>query len=168
MSSTMQVTHYFDADVETVFGLMSDPGFLQRKYDALGATDITLESADDRGGAPHIVTRRKVTVDLPGFAKKVMQPTNTVVQTDDWSPATPDGNRVCAYAVQVQGVPSRIDGTVTLSQEGERTKQFVEAQVKVSIPLVGGKLEKFAVDSGEHQLQDEANFTAAELAGGRF
>lgn len=165
MATTMRITHYFDADVETVFRLMSDPGFLERKYDACGATDIKVESVDDREGAPHIVTRRKVTVDLPGFAKKVLQPTNSVVQTDDWSQPTPDGKRVCAYTVEVQGVPSRIDGTVTLSDDGGRTKQFVEAQVKISVPLLGGKLEKFGVESGEKQLKDEADFTTGQLAG---
>ncbi len=163
MSTTMRVSHRFDADVETVFRLMSDPAFMQRKYEAIGATDIAI-AAEDRDGSPHITTKRKVTVDLPGFAKKVMQPTNTVVQNDDWGPPTADGNRVCTYSVEVQGVPSRIDGTVTLAADGDGTRQDVVAQVKVSIPLLGGRLEKFAVESGVKTLQDEADFTAAALA----
>jgi hypothetical protein len=165
MSTKLRVTHHFTADVETVFALMSDPAALERKYEACGATDIKVSSVEDRDGAPRIVTRRKVTVDLPGFAKKVMQPTNTVVQTDDWSAPAPGGTRVCTYTVEVQGVPSRIDGTVTLAADGDGTKQSVQADVKVSIPLLGGKLERFAVESGEKQLQDEADFTAGELVG---
>lgn len=165
MSTTMKVTHYFDADVETVFKLMSDPASMERKYVACGASDIVIESVDDRDGAPRITARRKVTVDLPGFAKKVMQPTNTVVQTDDWSPPNDKGDRLCRYTVEVQGIPSRIDGTVTLSADGERTKQYVEAQLKISIPLLGGRLEKFGVESGQKQLQDEADFTKGELVG---
>jgi len=65
----------------------------------------------------------------------------------------------------VQGVPSHIDGTVTLTPDGTGTRQDIEATVKVSIPLVGGKLEKLAVDSGEKLLADEAEFTNEELAG---
>jgi uncharacterized protein YndB with AHSA1/START domain len=160
----MQVTHHFDADVPTVFALLSDPEFLQRKYADQGASDVSVDSHDERGGSPHIVSRRKVTIDLPGFAKKVMQPTNTVVQTDDWS-GEQAGRRVCSYKVEVQGVPSRIDGTVTLSPDGGGTRQDVEAEVKVSIPLLGGKLEKLAVDSGKKLLEAEAAFTAKELAG---
>ena len=163
----MQVTHHFDADVATVFALLSDPEFLERKYAEQGATDVAVDSHDERGGSPRIVSRRKVTIDLPGFARKVMQPTNTVVQTDDWAAADAGGRRVCTYRVEVQGVPSRIVGTVTLTPDGAGTRQDVEAEVKVSIPLLGGKLEKFAVDSGVKSLDQEAEFTRAELAGQR-
>jgi uncharacterized protein YndB with AHSA1/START domain len=160
----MHVTHDFDADVETVYALASDPDFIRRKYADQGATDIALDT-ELRGGNPKHVIKRKVTVDLPGFAKKVMSPTNTVVQTDDWAAAGPDGSRVCIYSVDVQGVPSRINGTVTLSPHDGGTRQDIEAEVKVSIPLLGGKLERFAVDSGTKVLEEEAAFTAAELAG---
>jgi len=159
----MRVAHHFDADVETVFALMSDPDFCMRKYADAGATDIQVDS-DQRDDGPRLVSKRKVTVDLPGFAKKVMQPTNTVQQTDEWAPADSDGSRVCRYKVEVQGVPSRIDGTVTLTGEGNGTRQEVEAEVKVSIPLLGGKLEKFAVDNGIKALDHEAEFTAKELS----
>jgi len=158
----MQVTHHFDADVDTVFALMSDPDFISRKYADQGATEIQVDS-DQRESGPTVVSRRKVTVDLPGFAKKVMSPANTVVQTDEWARAAGDGSRVCRYSVEVQGVPSRIDGTVTLSADDGGTRQDVEAEVKVSIPLLGGKMEKFAVDSGRKSLEAEAAFTAAEL-----
>ena len=158
----MTVTHHFDADVETVFALMSDPDFCKRKYVDAGATDIQIDS-DQRADGPTLVSKRKVTVDLPGFAKKVMQPTNTVQQTDEWAPAD-DGSRVCRYKVEVQGVPSRIDGTVTLTPDGGGTRQDVQAEVKVSIPLLGGKLEKFAVENGVKALDHEAEFTAKELS----
>jgi uncharacterized protein YndB with AHSA1/START domain len=159
----MTVTHHFDADVERVFALMSAPDFLERKYAAVGATEVVIDAPDDRDGAPRITSSRKVTVELPGFARKVMQPANTVVQTDEWSAAQADGSRSCRYSVAVKGVPSRIDGTVTLHPDSGGTRQDVVAEVKVSIPLLGGKLEKFAVDNGVEQLQREAEFTTREL-----
>ena len=160
----MDVSDHFDADVETVYRLVSDPDFIERKYADQGATDISIET-DARDGNPRHVIKRKVTIDLPSFAKKVMQPTNTVVQVDDWAPAGADGSRVCSYTVEVQGVPSKIAGTVTLAPDGDGTRQDIRAEVKVSIPLLGGKLEGFAVDSGKKVLAEEAQFTRAELAG---
>ena len=163
----LHVTHHFDADVATVFAVMSDPDAVVAKYAAIGATDVRVVSHNARDGAPLLVTSRKVTIDLPGFAKRVMSPTNTVVQTDDWQPPAADGTRACHYRVEVQGVPSRIEGTVTLVADGaQRTRQDVEAEVRVSVPLVGGRLEKLAVDSGVRTLQDEADFTASRLARG--
>jgi hypothetical protein len=164
MSARMQVSHRYDADVETLYALMCDPAFLERKYADQGATDISIERGDGDAGGQHLVTRRKVTVDLPGFAKRVMQPTNTVEHVEDWAAPATDGSRVCTYTIEVQGVPSRISGTVTLSPDGAGTRQDVAADVKVSIPLVGGRLEKFAVDSGTKVLAEEAEFTRAELA----
>src|SRR3954471_2386310 len=137
--SRMKVNHHYDADVETLYRLVSDPGFIERKYADQGATEIVIES-DETDGAVHNVIRRKMTIDLPGFAKKVMSPTNTLVQTEQWSAPDAEGRRVCAYTVEVQGVPSRINGTVTLAPEAGGTTQDIEADVKVSIPLLGGKL----------------------------
>jgi len=159
----MTATHRFDADVATVFALMTDPGFLTRMYADEGATDIQVDSNGSDEG-PTVVSRRKVTIDLPGFAKKVMAPTNTVVQTDEWAPADDAGGRVCRYKVEVQGVPSRINGTVTLTPDSGGTRQDTVADVKVSIPLLGGKLEKFAVENGVRTLEHEAAFTAKELS----
>jgi len=127
----LRATHRYDAGTEQVFAVLSDPEQLAAMNAAIGATECALLSHDDRDGAPHVVTSRKVTVDLPGFARKVMQPTNTVVQTDDWSTAQPDGSRSCRYQVEVKGVPSRIDGTMTLHPDGDGCVQEIDAEVKV-------------------------------------
>lgn len=163
MTTTMRVTHQLGGDVDSVHALMTDADFLQRKFASTGATDIHVECGATAAGGARVVVRRKVTVELPGFAAKFIQPTNTLVQTEEWAPPSGDGRRVCSYRVEVQGVPSHIDGTVTLSPDAGGTRQDVEAQVKVSIQLAGGKLEKLAVDSGTNLLRDEAEFTNREL-----
>jgi len=157
----LRATNRYDASVDRVFALLTDPDQLAAMNAAVGASDCQLVSQDDRGGAPWLVTSRKVTVDLPGFARKVMQPTNTVVQTDDWAAPEADGSRTCRYQVEVKGVPSRIDGTMTLRAGGDGCRQDIDAEVKVSIPLLGGRLEKFAVESGEKEIAAQAQWIAA-------
>jgi uncharacterized protein YndB with AHSA1/START domain len=160
----MSLEHHYDADVETVFALITDPGFVERKYVAIGGKDVAVDRADGDGGGCEVVTKRTVTVDLPGFAKRVMKPSNTAIQTETWD--APDaGRRVCHYQVDVQGMPSSVTGTVTLRADGDGTRQAIEADVKVSIPLLGGKLEKFAIETGKTDLDAQAEFTRAELAG---
>ena len=162
----MQVTHQLDGDIDRVYALLTDPRFLERKFAAGGAKDVSADCEATAEGGCHMVIRRHITVDLTGFAKKFIQPTNSVVQTESWAPADGDGRRLCTYRIDVQGVPSHIDGTVTLTPDGGGTRQDIEAEVKVAIPLVGGKLEKLAVDSGTKLLADEADFTNKELAAG--
>ena len=163
MSTTMRVSHTLAGDVEAVYALVTNQGFLERKFTTGGAKDVSVACDAKPDGGARLVITRKVTVDLPGFAAKFVQPTNTFVQTEDWAPASADGRRVCTYQVDVQGVPSRITGTVTLSPVDGQTRQDIVAEVQVSIPLVGGRLEKFAVDSGKKVLDDEAAFTNTEL-----
>lgn len=163
MSTTMRVTHELHGDVEAVYALATDPEFLERKFTAGGAKGVTVTCDPTPDGGARLVITRQVTVDLPGFAAKFIQPTNTFVQTEDWAPAAADGRRVCTYKVDVHGVPSSIAGTVTLTPQAGQTRQDIVAEVKVSIPLVGGRLEKFAVDSGKSVLAGEAAFTNAEL-----
>lgn len=159
----MHLEHHYDADVETVFALITDADFMVRKYTAIGSTDVAVDKSEDAGGC-ELVLKRTVTVDLPGFAKRVMTPSNTAIQTENWAAAGPDGSRVCHYRVEIQGMPSSVSGTVTLSADGDGTRQDIDADVKVSIPLIGGRLEKFAISTGTSDLAAQAVFTAAELA----
>jgi Protein of unknown function (DUF2505) len=161
----MHLEQHYDADVETVFGLLTDAAYVTRMYLAIGGTDVAVDNSEQAHGACELVVKRTVTVDLPGFAKRVMQPSNTTVQTETWAAADDLGNRVCTYTVEVQGIPSRIAGNTTLSAHAGGTKQEIRAEVKVSIPLIGGRLEKFAVETGTKDLAAQAAFTVVELAG---
>ncbi|MBV9487850.1 MAG: DUF2505 domain-containing protein [Frankiaceae bacterium] len=165
MATTFKLTHHYDQDVETVFALITDPDFIRRKYEALGGRDIDADREDTGDGGCKVVTKRTMTIDLPGFAAKVMSPTNTAVQTEVWQPAGSDGTRRCTYHVDFQGVPSKVGGTLTLSPDGGGTKQTVEADVKVSIPLIGGKLEKFGIETGTQDINEQVDFTIADLDG---
>jgi hypothetical protein len=160
----MSLEHHYDADVETVFALITDPGFVERKYVGIGGKDVAVDRTEGDDGGCEVVTKRTVTVDLPGFARRVMKPSNTAIQTETWGAADAGGSRVCHYNVDVQGMPSSVSGTVTLSSDGGGTRQAIEADVKVSIPLLGGKLEKFAIETGKTDLDAQADFTRGELA----
>lgn len=161
----MQLDHHYDADVETVHALISDPEFIERKYVELGGRDVAIDRSETDDGGCEVVSKRTVTVDLPGFAKRVITPSNTAVQTEVWSAADADGVRHCRYHVDVQGAPGKIEGTHTLSPAGDGgSDHHIEIDIKVSVPLIGGKLEKLAADTGRADIGKQFAFTDAELA----
>jgi hypothetical protein len=162
----MNIDHHYEADVETVYTLISDPDFIERKYVALGGRDVAVDRTDLDDGGVEVVTKRTATVDLPGFAKKVLSPSNTAIQREVWQPQGDGGERVCRYTVEVQGVPSRIDGTHTLIPAASGCDHRIEVEAKVSVPLLGGRLDKFAVETGRADLEAQFAFTDAELAKG--
>jgi hypothetical protein len=164
----MRLTHHYDADVATVYALISDPAFIERKYLALGGRDVAVDRSDTDDGGCEVVTRRTVTVELPGFAKKVLAPTQTAVQIETWAPPDASGARVCTYRVEVQGVPSRVGGRHVLrpSPAGGCDHE-IEIDAKVSIPLIGGRLEKLAAEQGRGDLTAQFEFTDQALADSR-
>lgn len=159
----MHLEHHYDQDVETVYALITDPDFVTRKYEALGGTDIAIDRSESEDGGCEVTTKRTVTVDLPGFAKRVMTPSNTAVQIESWSAPDELGNRTSSYKVEIQGMPSKVTGTLVLSPDAGGTKQVIDADVKVSIPLIGGKLEKFGIETGTKDIDAQVDYTIAEL-----
>jgi hypothetical protein len=59
-----------------------------------------------------------------------------------------------------------VTGTLVLSADGGGSKQVIDADVKVSIPLIGGRLEKFGVETGKEDLGKQVEFTNGELSSG--
>lgn len=162
----MQIDHHYDAPVEAVYELISDPDFIERKYVALGGRDVAVDRTDGDDGTVEVVTRRTVTVDLPGFAKKVLAASQTTIQHESWAAANSKGERLCTYFVEVQGVPSRIEGTHTLSASADGgTDHHLEIETNVSIPLIGGKIEKFGGETARADLAEQFAFTDKELTG---
>jgi hypothetical protein len=58
-------------------------------------------------------------------------------------------------------------GTITLSPDGAGTHESVDAEIKVHIPLIGGKLEKLIADLLEAALKSEQRVGVAWLRGER-
>jgi uncharacterized protein YndB with AHSA1/START domain len=158
------IEHDYAAPVERVFGLLTDESFLRERLEALGARDIAIEeSSPTQDGGQRVVVRRTVTVELPGFAARVLSPSNTVTQTDEWE-AERDGRRSGRWQVEVSGVPARTAGSMSLVPSADGCRYVLHGEVKISVPLIGGRLESFAVDNATRDLDREHEFTAAWLS----
>ncbi len=51
--------------------------------------------------------------------------------------------------------PIKMKGATLLEPDGDQTQYTVTLDIKVNVPLVGGKLEGFAKGIAERQLQEE-------------
>ncbi len=78
---------------------------------------------------------------IPGFAKKFVGDEIQLVQTERWSDI--ENARV---EVVIPGKPGQMSGTMPLRESGGTTTETVEMEIKVSIPLVGGKIESLIAD----------------------
>ncbi|HVX68415.1 MAG TPA: DUF2505 domain-containing protein [Mycobacteriales bacterium] len=160
----IRIEHDYAADVETVYALISDPEYVERKYVALGGRDVSVDRSETDDGGCKVVTKRTITVDLPGFASKVLTPTQSPIQAETWLPAGAAGERACNYTVEAPGTPSRIVGTHRLTPTASGCHHTIDIDAKVNIPLIGGKIEKFAAEQGRADIEAQFAHTDAELA----
>jgi len=164
----MKVTsrHTYAAPPDVVFAAMTTPDVLVDKYRALGHQNIEILDHHEEAGVVRIRSRRKVPMEVPGFAKRFVKPVNTVEQTDEWQPRSTKGERHGTWKVAASGVPVSVGGTLHLVAAPKgRTVVEISGDVTCSIPLLGGKLASFVGGDVERTMRGEEDFNDQYLAG---
>jgi hypothetical protein len=149
----------FDAEPDTVMAMLRDADYTRAKYESEGHKDIDIVDCISEDDRLRVVTTRAVTAELPGFAKKVLKPTNTMRQTDEWRRGD-DGSWNGTFTVEVQGAPVQMHGTMQLAPTGHgQTLERVVITVDAKVPLIGGKLADWiAKNEGRSTLAKELDF----------
>lgn len=157
----MKVTHEvrYDAPVDEVYAMLTDPGFRTRATHALGSTSCETTVADG------VVTIRfTLPVDgLPGFARKIVGPRLSAVQKETWDPRT----HTADFAFSSPGMPAGITGTRRLVAEDGGTLDTFSGEAVAKFPLIGGKIEKLMADRLADGWNNEQGVGAAWLEGER-
>lgn len=144
----------YPQDIDTVFAFLSNPETARRRSEAFGEQDIKVTAS---GGA--VTNVRKVEAEVPGFAKKLLKPVNTVTDLKRWDSAT----KTAELSVDIQGVPVTIRGSIRLVPAGTGCDYIVDFQVTCKIPLIGGQLEKHIAGVSEEGMRKEADWNKANI-----
>jgi hypothetical protein len=143
----------YDATVDAVITMLRDPEVTRELYESLGHRDVEVLECGEDDGVLRIRSSQVVDVDLPGFAKRVLKPTNTMVQTDEWRKGT-KGAWDGTFDVEVKGAPIHISGTMRLAPAGKKCKHEIDIDVNVKVPLVGGRIAEWAGKGEVQQTLD--------------
>lgn len=154
--------HSYSQDIDTVFKHFSDAGQVKAKHEALGAKEINLVQFDASDSSLNVVLEREVPADVPGAMKKFLGEWNHVKQTETWS-GTPGQGYKCDIAIEIDGVPVTINGTMELMPEGEGCSNNVSLNFSCGIPLVGKKLAEFVGNHSKGAMQEEYRYIKSVL-----
>jgi uncharacterized protein YndB with AHSA1/START domain len=152
MMAAMRFRHEltYDAPPDQVFAMLADPAFRDEVCTAQGGTpsEITLDGAG--AGMTVVVDQVQPAEGIPGFAKKFIGDEINVVQREEWTT-----EERADLHVTIPGKPGAVAGSITLAASGATTTETVDVEIKVNIPLVGGKIESLIADMLRKALRAE-------------
>jgi hypothetical protein len=159
MSTRLRHELAYDAPPADVLAMMSDPLFWERVGEANDVVSWTPTVSTEAGATRVVIDEEQRTAGVPSFAKKIVGDTTRVVITQVWRGQEAD------YQIETPGKPTHVHGTATVSANGTGAVLVYDLDVKASVPLIGGKLEKLVVDLTREGFDKEQGVGAAWLAG---
>ena len=149
---TKRFTHEieYDAPLARVTAMLADPGFREEVCVAQRGTPSKISLDGAGAGMAVVVDQVQPAEGIPGFAKKFVGDEINIVQREEWT----TDDRADLH-VTIPGKPGAMTGSIALVESGGTTTETVDVEIKVNIPLVGGKIESLIADMLRKALRAE-------------
>jgi len=147
--------HDFDIDVANYWKIFLSPEFNKDMFGELKMKEYKVLKQEDDGKKFHREQLAEPSTPVPGFLQSIVKSTGyTEIDDLDWATNTMDIN------IETQMFKDRFKMSgkyiVTPLDGGKRCRREFKGEVKVSVPLLGGKIEKFMME----QLRDSYDVAA--------
>lgn len=163
MATSLEHRCAFPSPVDTVFPTLVDEAFLRARLREIGGKDGALLTHTRTGDEVAFTLRQGVdAAKLPSAVRSILRGDLIVERAERWRP---DGPRYASTStVTINGVPGEIRGQARLGTKDGASLLVTRAEVRVNIPLVGGKLEQVVAEQVTKLLATEAEFAEKWLA----
>jgi hypothetical protein len=159
MGKRIELSYDVPAPVEAVYAVISGEDWAAERDKAFADGSRTESRTVGEDGAVTLVVSRGLPEGIPGFLEKFLPKGGRANQTEAWGPAA-DGARRGTWQGELPGAPATVGGTMALEPAASGTRYVVRGEIKVHIPLVGGKAESFVADMIGKLLANEAELLA--------
>ena len=154
-------TMTYDAPPEEVFEMLKSEEFREKVCQNLKQTISYDVSITPQGEGMDVrVEQVQETKGVPSVAKKIVGDETTIIQKEHWT-----SPRKADLDIEIPGKPGSVKGDITLAEQGDGTVETVSVDIKVSVPLVGGKIEKMLADLLGAAMRSEEKVGKEWLAG---
>jgi hypothetical protein len=144
---------------EKVFAAMTDEEYLRARLREIGGPGSQLlDHEATPESARYELKQGLAAEDLPPIVGKVMNGDLAIVRTETLNRTAP-GSYSGDVDVAIPGAPASASGTMTLADDGAGSLFEVHADVKVNVPLFGGKIEEIVAEQVRKLLEAETAFT---------
>jgi hypothetical protein len=136
MKSVSHTLTYPATTVDDVYAMLADPAYRKAVGDYQRVTDFSCSITPSGSGMRVRIEEAHGTDRIPSFAQRLVGGEIRFVQEETWT-----SHAAADIHVTIPGKPGDMTGTTSLTQAGADVVQQIDLAVKVSIPLVGGKVE---------------------------
>jgi uncharacterized protein DUF2505 len=152
----------YDAATDDVHRMLADPAFREKVCVAMHATDREVSVDGAGAGMTVVVDQTQPARGIPAFATRIVGEEIRIVQRETWRDASGG-----SLEISIPGKPGTFSGTVELAADGAGTVESVNGEVRVKVPLLGGRLEGLVGDLLRTAFRTEERVGRAWLAGER-
>jgi hypothetical protein len=149
---------------DEVYATMVDPDYLRARLERIGGPGAALlaHSADVHGA--HYRLRLGLDAkDLPSVVRTVLSGNVTIERDERWT-RQDSGRYLGDVDVTIPGAPASATGAMRLRDLPDGSSELsVRADVRVSVPLIGGKIEGVVGEQVQRLLAAETAFTQTWL-----
>jgi hypothetical protein len=150
-----EVAHEFEADIDEVAATLLDPGF-QASLEGIGAlAGREVLSQKEEGGLVVRRVRCVLDINVDGIARKFIGNSDPAwVEVGEWHPE----ESTWRWHIEPEAAAELLEasGRTVLVPSGHGTIRKVIGEVKVKVPLYGGKVEGWIIDGLERAYDEEA------------
>lgn len=168
MASRIEHRASFAHGVDAVLAAQTDAAALRARLAEIGGVNATLEEhSATADGVRYTLLQGIPAAQLPQTVRTIHKGDLVVQREHTWTRS--GGQVVGAISAHVNGVPGEITARTELTAltgDGPGCLQVTRGEVKVRIPIVGGKLEGVIAEQVTNLLEREAEFTASWLGRG--
>lgn len=141
------------------YGTLVDEEYLHARLAELGGKDAALLELDaDEQRATTVLRQGIEARHLPSYVQSMMSGDIVVRRTETWTRAA-ENHYDGTIRATVKGTPAVIELTTWIKPVDGRYEFGGHGEAKVSVPLVGGKIEKMIAEQVSRLLALEAEFT---------
>jgi hypothetical protein len=164
MTAKLSLTHVFPCTPAELFDLLDDPAFEELQGRESNMERVVIEKRANPDGTRFKKVRCRPNRTLPSFLQPLLGPEGLVFfQVAEADPA----RSILRWSVEVPAFGKRmtVAGMTRVEPDAGGCRRTIEGEVTVSVPLVGGKIERFVADDVQKSYDKTARAMATFIAG---
>ena len=149
--------HPYAHSTDTLYAQFTDAAEIEAKQEALGAREIYVEECETDADGASVRFVRELPAEVPGILKRLLQPWNTVEQSEQWQ-SDGDGGYKADIDIDVANVPVTVSGTLELKPTEDGCVNEIRLNAESGIPFLGKALAEFVAADCKRLIREEYEY----------